>query len=353
MKRLSLETNKSSNVRFRLNQEIECFLSNERGSYIKLSNGKTIEGVCINCEKKPCLVYQDAELQTVFFDSFPHNTSKRVCPTSAISVDTENQSVRIDSAACILCGLCIRRCPTAAIQLDISSNTCRVGFNSDFRVECTSEEQLSFLEVIDSKEHQVSFSSVPEAFSKKYQKDIFRCSKETDVCEILVRNNFVNMGIPTNAKAVGNNHNRTEFFGQKGDLIIIGESTNSNKSKDSDLLSVPRRILDDEAVMIGRYGRTVADVVPISVMNGLPNKRTDYYEVVYDIQSVLGIPISTITFHLLRMLNLYRKSLSIADFKSFRVDHKHQELLTAMERFIPDVSMVDLGWAGSDYRPIK
>ena len=157
------------------------------------------------------------------------------------------------------------------------------------------------------------------------------------------------MGIPCNTNAAGNNHNRTEFFGQQGDMIVIGESNSS----ESDTLSVLRRILDDEAVMISRYHKDIHSILPLSVINGFPNKRTDYYEVIHDIKVVLGIQISTITFHILFVLNLFDVKLSIQDFATFLIDTSHQELLYSVKQFVPAIENIDENYNGISYHPIK
>ena len=251
---------------------------------------------------------------------------------------------------CIACGLCIQRCPTAAIQFNITTRQCVVNVDTEIVQPCTEAEQKASIEAIKTCPHSYSFKSIPDSFSELYQEAIHSASKKiADVSEIIVRNTLINMGIPCNTNAAGNNHNRTEFFGQKGETIIIGESNSS----DTDTLSVTRRILDDVAVMVSRYGIDIHNILPLSVINGFPNKRTDYYEVVHDIKSVLKFQISTLTFHVLFILNLFGIKLDIHDFRAFIIDNSHQDLLPAVRRIIPNIEAIDKSSGGVNYRPIK
>ena len=262
----------------------------------------------------------------------------------------EGNRVCIDSEKCIACGLCVHRCPTAAIQLELSNNTAYVSKESVFMEPCSVEEQSNYVSQIIALPHLISYSEIPESFSKQYQDTISKkASRTPDLGEILVRNTLINMGIPTNSKAKGNNHNRTEFFGEKGDSIIIGESNCDN----SDVLTVSRRILDDVAVMISRYNKGYSKIVPLSVINGFPNKRTDYYEVIYDINNILKISVCTVTFYVLFILNLFGRKLSIDDFKQFEIDNNHLDLAPIVKLFIPDIERIDRDIASSNYRPIK
>ena len=350
MIRLSINNNQEKSGIYRLRILPKTLVFGNAGSYVEDENGAKHIGTCIGCSSSPCIEYTEQELLTPIFQAFPHNTSKRVCPTHAIAFDSASRCAIINTELCIACGLCIQRCPTAAIQFDFSSRKCVVNQVSDIKQRCSAEEQKVFIDEIKSCPRQYSFTIIPEGFSEQYQESILSASKKiADVSEIIVRNTLINMGIPCNTNAAGNNHNRTEFFGQQCDKIIIGESNSS----DTDTLSVTRRILDDVAVMVSRYGIDVQRIRPLSVINGFPNKRTEYYEVVHDIQAILGIQISTLTYHVLFILNLFGLRLSIQDFKVFFIDNTHQDLLPSVKRIIPNIEAIDGNCGGINYCPIK
>ncbi len=350
MRRLSINSNQEGPGITRLNIIPKALIFVNTGSFIEDDKGAKYRGTCIGCNGSPCMEYSDLELSTPLFQAFPHNTSKRVCPTHAITYDSGSRYACINPNLCIACGLCVQRCPTAAIQFDFTSRKCIVNNEPELTASCTESEQKAFVENIKSCSRTYAFTRIPEDFSTLYQEMILNASKKVaDVSEIIVRNTLVNMGIPCNANAAGNNHNRTEFFGQEGDMVIIGESNSS----DTDTLSVARRILDDVAVMVSRYGRDKQRILPLSVINGFPNKRTDYYEVVHDIQSILGIQICTVTFHILFILNLYGIKLHIRDFGAFVIDNTHRDLLPSILRIIPSIEAIDKSCCGVSYRPIK
>ena len=350
MRKLSINSSQEGLGITRLSIIPKSIIFCNAGSFIEADNGTKYKGTCIGCSGSPCMTYSEAELYTPLFQAFPHNTSNRVCPTYAITYDSDSRHACINPDLCIACGLCVQRCPTAAIQFDFASRKCFVNSTSSISQSCTETEQREFLEGLESCRKAFSFTKIPVGFSEFYQDSIDDVSKKiTDVSEVIVRNTLVNMGIPCKNKAAGNNHNRTEFFGQQGDMIILGESN----STDKDTLSVSRRILDDVAVMVSRYSFDVNKIRPLSVINGFPNKRTNYYEVVHDIQSILGIQISTVTYHLLFVLNLFGIKLRIPDFTAFYIDKTHQDLLPKIKRLIPNIEAIDDNCNGINYHPIK
>lgn len=350
MRKLSISSNQDCTRITRLSITPKTLVFNNAGSFIEDDKGTRYKGTCIGCGDSPCMEYTDAELYTPLFQAFPHNTSKRVCPTRAITCDSDSRYACINPDLCIACGLCVQRCPTAAIQFDFASRKCVVNSTPSITQSCTETEQREFIEGAKSCQQKCLFTKIPVTFSELYQESIYNASKRiADVSEIIVRNTLVNMGIPCKTNAAGNNHNRTEFFGQQGDMIIIGESNSS----DTDTLSITRRILDDVAVMVSRYRIDAKKIRPLSVINGFPNKRTDYYEVVHDIQSILGIQISTVTYHLLFVLNLFGIKLSITDFTAFFIDNTDQDLLPALRSKIPDIATIDDNCGGINYHPIK
>lgn len=350
MKRLLLKNN-SELKSFSLSYSPEALVYNNDGSYISADGHHCEIGICIACTKKYCIEISEDELETDLFNSFPHNTSRRVCPTKAISFDKSIGSAIINADLCIACGLCVHRCPTAAIQFDFTKNSCYINTEGESKIPCKTDYQETFIESINTIPHQVHYNHIPVSFGEKYQSDITHYSgKNPDICEIIIRNTLINMGIPCNVTATGNNHIRVEFFGRQGSYIIIGESTNS---KESEILTVLRRILDDEAVMIGRYGAKKETIIPLAVLNGLPNKRTDYYEEVNDIKQVLDIQVNTITFYVLFLLNLFNIKMNIVDFGSFIINKDLQDLEPYVENYINNIRTIDKNIGSSNYTPVK
>lgn len=63
----------------------------------------------------------------------------------------------------------------------------------------------------------------------------------------------------------------------------------------SEILDAPRNLLDDYAVLKSRKGENEEDIIPLVICWDLPNKRTDYWNVITDVNNVLGIKIKTIS----------------------------------------------------------
>lgn len=63
----------------------------------------------------------------------------------------------------------------------------------------------------------------------------------------------------------------------------------------SEILDAPRNLLDDYAVIKCRKKEENMQIVPLVICWDLPNKRTDYWNVITDIRSILGIKIKTIS----------------------------------------------------------
>lgn len=300
-----------------------------------------IVGCCCNCKEKYCLTYSSTELNSNFFNSFPHNTSRRVCPTDSISISKGN--AEIDNSKCIGCGICISRCPFSAFAFNANTGKCYVQ-NNKTKVSDTLLAQEIQIKRLRSIPAEKNYDNISVPFINERS---LRIINNTDAPEIIVRNYLVNLGITTNVNAQGNQHNRIEFFALVDETFLIGECETSN-----DVLSVSRRILDDLAVMVSRYSVNVDSIIPLAVINRLPNKRTDYYEVIEDIKKVIGVQINTISYAGLFFLNLFGCNLSIEDFKDFILNRKSSDLCIILQRFIPNFTKVCL-YHNSDYFSVQ
>lgn len=61
------------------------------------------------------------------------------------------------------------------------------------------------------------------------------------------------------------------------------------------ILDAPRNLLDDYAVIKNRKSNFNNDIVPLVICWDLPNKRTDYWNVIFDINNILKVRIKTIS----------------------------------------------------------
>lgn len=98
----------------------------------------------------------------------------------------------------------------------------------------------------------------------------------------------------------------------------------------SAILDAPRNLLDDYAVMSTRRGKTDAIIVPLVICWDLPNRRTDYWNVITDIEFILGIKIKTIS---ILALALHYWTDSKIDFLNddFYLNYSHSTLDKTIE----------------------
>lgn len=231
------------------------------------------------------------------------------------------------------------------------NSTCSINHETDNSfVSCTNEKQKLFVEGIKSLRKIVSFRPITIEFTENYMKCLkTSVSLFSDISEIIVRNTFLNLGVKCNVNAQGNNHIRIEFFAHVNENAVLGESEITN----TDTLSVIRRILDDVAVLKSRYNFDINCIIPLSVINGLPNKRTDYYEVIKDVKNALGIQIYTLTYHILYMLHLYQIRLSKDILCNFVIDNENTSLVEPTKIVIEGLSKKDCNLATTNYIPTK
>lgn len=336
MKKLSLKN--ENNVKYyTLEEEVDEFVVSDGFSGYKTKAADNVKGTCVACESRYCMEYSDEEISPKKFLEFEKNPTKRVCPTEAIRIGGNNMP-EIDSKSCVLCGLCVHRCPYAAIQFSIRNKTCFINHDLTILKEDTKVNQNKEIQKLKSLKVSIDFSKLTTSFANEYQKRIIKASKKRpDLSEIIVRNTLINLGCKCATKPAGNNHIRTEFFAEIDDKILVGESEITN----ADTLSVCRRILDDISVLISRNGFVREDIYPLAIINGLPNKRTDYYEVITDISNILDVQIYTITYYILCIMQLYKVPFDIECIKRFIVNKDGTYLIEAVENYIKNIKEID------------
>lgn len=94
------------------------------------------------------------------------------------------------------------------------------------------------------------------------------------------------------------------YFPRKGDnserfdaIVDFGEykSVIEIEIPSTEILDAPRNLLDDYAVQKQRKNETDKPIIPLVICWDLPNKRTDYWNVIKDINSILKIKVKTIS----------------------------------------------------------
>lgn len=98
----------------------------------------------------------------------------------------------------------------------------------------------------------------------------------------------------------------------------------------TEILDAPRNLLDDYAVVHCRKSEDEENIIPLVVCWDLPNHRTDYWNVVSDINNILGIKIKTIS---ILALALYYWTGTPLDFSNddFFLNHDETTMISARE----------------------
>jgi len=124
------------------------------------------------------------------------------------------------------------------------------------------------------------------------------------------------IGIETETKRQGDVNMRIDAVGRlhKGDLGIF-EFEFGN-----DALEIPRKLLEDFAILHRRYNKNKNQLFLFSVLKNLPNKRSDYYQVLNDIKKVVGIKIHTFTFEQLNDFRNKKGNFLSIDYKKNSID---------------------------------
>lgn len=80
------------------------------------------------------------------------------------------------------------------------------------------------------------------------------------------------------------------------------------------ILDAPRNLLDDLAVFSNRRDVSLEYIQPVVIAWDIPNKRTDYWNVVSDIEKILGIKVYTISLVSLAILYWTKSQFIIEDY---------------------------------------
>lgn len=310
------------------NQTRDCIsiLQPEKFSYrIKFEEGKPTKLIskdnkesvvgCLNCINPKCMKMSSIETLCPSFPEMSREMNDAVCPVDAISVGAK--SIEINAEKCIGCGLCAWRCPVGAIYFEhgkakLNKEKSQCVFSVELAV--TSEnikKQYEFLKNIIPSYHIGYLRKENDAVMQEIYKKIKHFSQEEQ--NLFARNLLIGIGGQAALSRQGDVYTRMDGFyensAQSGVLEI---------ETGYDMLDVSRALLDDVAVVNSRYGIVPKSNHPLAIVLSLPNKRTDYWQVVKDIRLVTGLKISTLTFGALLMFLWSGEDVS--NFDQFYID---------------------------------
>ena len=295
----------------------------EKETDIRFQNGKSIKAGCINCINPKCMRLHDEDIECVEFPDIAHDMSKYLCPVNAIKNGTK--AIVIDDNKCIGCGLCVVSCPVGAIFLKGGKAKVSHADKKDldtFSVDTAGiHKQNRFLEENDNPNKDGIIQKETERVIGNICDQIKGMSQEEQ--NILARNLLIKLGNNATLARQGNVYMRMDgFYSNKKQFGVVEIETGA------DMLDVSRAILDDVAVVNVRYGVDKNKNHPLAIVLSLPNKRTDYWQVLKDIRNIIEMPIGTITFGALLILLWNNKE--VHDFDQFYIDVDNSSIRSAV-----------------------
>jgi NAD-dependent dihydropyrimidine dehydrogenase PreA subunit len=267
------------------------------------------------------MTYSEDEVRTANAPDFPADRNLEVCAAGAMARPDGVNAPIIDSDACVYCGVCVSRCPVGAIRL-----------NPEAVVQDT--PNAMFLETADNPEARMlavrglfarvevsgvvldESGVVVDAAKERVSATWSRLGEKFP--NHLVRNLFHAVGIGAAMRRRGDNAVRMDILlGAPGTPFGVAEV----EFGDEAVLDSPRDILDDVAVLAGRRGWDKSAITALIVSDVLPNRRSEYWRIIQDIDRVTGLRIGTVTVLALMLMVWNRKRFAaLGPRNAFYVD---------------------------------
>lgn len=307
---------------------------------ILVLDGNRVGACCLNCANPRCIIIKGEAIQCTKFNEIAGSIDMHICPSNAISVG--DKSVQINESMCSGCGLCVRACPTAAITIKYGKARVNVYSGEQYikRLPVTNEaieEQERFLIKCEKIKKQGIILYESDGIMKHIQKYVHFINQDKQ--NIFVRNLLILLGNHATVTRKGNVYMRLDGFYQNQNGYGVFEVETGNE-----VLDMSRAILDDIAVLNSRYGIARECNKPLAVCLNLPNKRTDYWQVVRDIKDVTGIKILTVTIGAL--LIMLWNNVELQDFTQFYIDIDNTSIRSKVERLIGREIQLSMGTCG-------
>jgi NAD-dependent dihydropyrimidine dehydrogenase PreA subunit len=255
---------------------------------VELANGGKGRGSCLGCHDAPCMVLgeSDSVLPEVLSE-FPGDPGADVCPTRAVVWNETGTAVAVQRDLCIGCGLCVARCPYGAISVDAEGKAI-VEANDPDRL--TTERDLKSAVSGHVQPERTGRIGPPGAAVLQRMPETVAALSDTASAQ-LVRNLFLACGVKCRIRRRGDTNIRMDgVLGTADGRLGVLEIELASAALES-----PRALLEDVAVLHSRYGIRVDQIDPVSVVLGFPNVRSEYFQVIADIETVLHLRCRTVT----------------------------------------------------------
>jgi len=281
-------------------------------SSITFSDGEEISSSCILCKGMPCMLGKEQE---VVLGELSSSQKTTLCPTDAISMSDDN-TININNDVCIKCGLCLYNCPIGSIFVDKETN---FHVNNDKNALIPSVEPLVFDDnIVWSNQPLIESDGLIEEVISRVQLH----PQKGSVLNLLTAKLLQEQGIATYLTRQGDVNLRMDGLGKCNNTYLVIE-IESNADLDA-----PRDILDDVAVFCSRYNFQKDSVCGLIVLADLPNKRTEYWELISDIENVVSLEIYNIPLTALLTLFWAGKRL---DYKEYKLNRENYSSRNALE----------------------
>jgi hypothetical protein len=99
-------------------------------------------------------------------------------------------------------------------------------------------------------------------------------------------------------------------------------------------------------VLVSRYGFDKSEISSLAVTFSLPNKRTDYWNVIKDIKNVVDIEIGIVTIGALLLLLWNRKAILVTAENQFYADADSYSIRKTVEEILGREINLTAGYKG-------
>ena len=296
---------------------------------VRLAGGEEYGSTCVGCPDTPCFSLTRDKFTVAMIDGFSSAVHGEVCATEAIVISSETGVPEIDSDHCSFCGICVDRCPVGAIYIDEDRGAIVSTGDSELFENVAGGDARQYEETLEKFKNAIRvgpYVNESDSFIQKVGERVAELCIELDgdVSGVLVRNLLISIGFSAATRRKGNTHLRMDLLFEKGSEI---QGLAEIEFSDSQTLDMSRDILDSVAVASSRYGVDKTDLFLAGIFLTFPNRRTDYWEILRDINTVLRLKVGTISLMSLMLLVWNRSELDRQTLECFYTDPSAESYL--------------------------